>query len=111
MRKFSSLIIVVIAVICFIVWDISEHKQNEPAAKALQLENKKINTVSEEIVPSEIILDSENGQISIEHLRFVQMLIHQQMLRRLESLVQKVLVFAVQSICSSRKAELQSSER
>ena len=60
--RLISLIIGVIAVICFIVWDVSEHKQNEPVAKALQLENEKINTVSEEIVPSEIILDSDSGQ-------------------------------------------------
>ncbi len=36
-------------------------------------------------------------------LKLELMLIHLQMLRKLESLVQKVLVFAVQSICSSKE--------
>ena len=51
------------------------------------------------------------GLISSESLRFVQMLIHLQMLRRLVSLVLKVSVFAVQSICSSKKTESLHSER
>ena len=47
------------------------------------------------------------GLINTEHLRLEQMLILQQMLRKLENLVQKVSVFAVQSICSLKKTELQ----
>ena len=54
---------------------------------------------------------SWDGLINIEHLRLEQMLIHQLMLRKLENLVQKVSVFAVQSICSSKKTELQHSEK
>ena len=52
-----------------------------------------------------------HGLISIVHLRLELMLIHLRMLRRPESLVLKVSGFAVQSICSSRKTELQHSER
>ena len=44
-------------------------------------------------------------------LKFVQMQIHLQMLRKLVSLVQKVSDFAVQSICSLRKTELLHSVR
>ena len=62
MRKFSSLIIVIIAVICFIIWDVSEHKQSEPAAKALQLENEKTDTVAEDAVPAEITFDNGRGE-------------------------------------------------
>ena len=45
------------------------------------------------------------GLISSELLKFVQTQILLQMLRKLVSLVQKVSVSAVQSICSSRKTE------
>ena len=52
-----------------------------------------------------------HGLISIERLRFVLMLILLLTLRRLESLVQKVSDFAVQSICSSKRTELLHLER
>ena len=52
-----------------------------------------------------------HGLISIEHLRLEQMQIHQQMLRRHVSLVQRVSVFAVQSICSLIQRESQHSVR
>ena len=49
--------------------------------------------------------ESWDGLISLEHLKLELMQILQLMLRKLENLVQKVLVFAVQSICSSKKTE------
>ena len=51
------------------------------------------------------------GLTNIENLKFVQMQILLQMLRKLVSLEQKVSDFAVQSICSSKKTELQHSVR
>ena len=54
---------------------------------------------------------SWDGLTSTELLRLEQMLIHQQMLRKLENFVQKVSVFAVQSICSSKKTELLHLEK
>ena len=47
---------------------------------------------------------------NIENLKFVQMQILLQMLRKLVSLEQKVSDFAVQSICSLVKTEFLSSE-
>ncbi len=51
------------------------------------------------------------GQISTENLKFVPMQILLQMHVRQENLVQKVLAFAVQSICSSLRTESLLSER
>ena len=48
---------------------------------------------------------------NIENLKFVQMQILLQMLRKLVSLEQKVSDFAVQSICSSKRTESQHSVR
>ena len=46
-----------------------------------------------------------SGPISTEDLRFVQMQILRQMLRRQENLAQRASAFAVQSICSLRQTE------
>lgn len=68
--------------------------------------------IYEGIIPTvDATIAGEFGRImawadEFRNLKFVQMQIHLQMLKKLVNLVQKVLVFAVQSTCSSKLIEL-----